>query len=840
MSLTWNASLPPFPYAGLFTADWRTQPIQHFVFKLALSPGTYQISVLPDLMVLTTAVGPTTADDVTEFFSEVLISSADISRTVNWWDYSGQYHTGENQIASLLSSPDTLATQAMQDAGIAANYGSFYYQTATVTIEPEKTITYSGGARDVYTADYYLSIDGWNISYPTPPSGTYVPASGRFLITIGNPTGQRTLAWGEGWLNVQSWYEPNQPPPDDLDPQGLLPIRNMALLANAVYERTGADLNGWRQIASRTDGGELQAIAYQNSDGTEVAIAIRGTNFTHGNDWVGYKDLLTDIASFPTGVPTDGLRSMVMGTSELLRDMVAAHPNAKITLTGHSLGGAVAQLVARASGYTSVTFNAPGTDQLFGNLDDELYLASQLGLLNTNPGTHINYRTIGDVVSLFGTHSETCMTIVPPVNPFPDDPWHFVQNHVMSDAVLPNLAADGVQIKEGIFEPSPDLLYLTNVLQGFAVNTSLGAAITSFAFRANMHANWMDPTLGTHFIFAESLESPSITSVTFPEDPDVALFKVWSEVGNAWLPPQSVAAGVTAAFLSGTHAFMFEGISASGEVVSLPGGYMFDAIFAAAEQVTANLLALDAPPHLSGIDYGAFGDVIVLSNDGEVAYGGDKNDTIVLHGGANTVVGGAGSDYVLGAPGIDTAKFSKHFANYSLNKSGNTYTVRDNIGTDGSDTLQNVERLQFSDTQIALDLAATQSSGKTVLLLGAVLPDRLVFDTSKQALLGAVIDLFDQGYSLQTLSGAVMRLPIWDVLTGRATPSNTDIATYLLTNVNGAPPDATTLANAVTSLNTETDFATQGNFLWHLAESATNQTRVDLVGLATTGLVYCV
>lgn len=87
MSLAWTALLPPFPYARLFTADWQTQPIQHFVFKLALSPDSYQISVLPDLMVLTTAVGPTTFDDVTEFFSEVLISSATISRTVNWWDW---------------------------------------------------------------------------------------------------------------------------------------------------------------------------------------------------------------------------------------------------------------------------------------------------------------------------------------------------------------------------------------------------------------------------------------------------------------------------------------------------------------------------------------------------------------------------------------------------------------------------------------------------------------------------------------------------------------------------------------------------------------------------------
>jgi hypothetical protein len=59
-----------------------------------------------------------------------------------------------------------------------------------------------------------------------------------------------------------------------------------------------------------------------------------------------------------------------------------------------------------------------------------------------------------------------------------------------------------------------------------------------------------------------------------------------------------------------------------------------------------------------------------------------------------------------------------------------------------------------------------------------------------------------------------------------------------LTNVNGVAPDATTLANAVTSLNSQTDFATQGNFLWQLAQTSNNQQHVGLVGLAETGLAY--
>jgi uncharacterized delta-60 repeat protein len=214
------------------------------------------------------------------------------------------------------------------------------------------------------------------------------------------------------------------------------------------------------------------------------------------------------------------------------------------------------------------------------------------------------------------------------------------------------------------------------------------------------------------------------------------------------------------------------------------------------------------------------------------------NQTSTGSTGNDSLTGSAGNDNIDGGAGTDAVVYSASRSSFSLTKTSTGFTVADTTGAAGTDTLLNVERIKFADGAIALDVGAMQSGGQTAMLLGAVLPGRLAFDASKQALLGAAIDLFDQGYSLQTLSGAVMRLPIWDVLTGKATPSNADIASYLLTNVNGSAPDATTLANAVTSLNTETDFASQGSFLWHLAESATNQTRIDLVGLAATGLAY--
>ncbi len=109
----------------------------------------------------------------------------------------------------------------------------------------------------------------------------------------------------------------------------------------------------------------------------------------------------------------------------------------------------------------------------------------------------------------------------------------------------------------------------------------------------------------------------------------------------------------------------------------------------------------------------------------------------------------------------------------------------------------------------------------------------LAFDSSKQALLGTVISLFDAGFTVNDLSGALLRLPIWHILVGAS--DNTSIATYLLTNVNGPTWDQTTHNAAVTALNTE---GHQGDWLAALMLSAANQTHVGLVGLATTGLVF--
>jgi reprolysin-like metallo-peptidase family M12B len=212
----------------------------------------------------------------------------------------------------------------------------------------------------------------------------------------------------------------------------------------------------------------------------------------------------------------------------------------------------------------------------------------------------------------------------------------------------------------------------------------------------------------------------------------------------------------------------------------------------------------------------------LLANDGNtVVRGSSLNELILARAASENIDGGAG---------VDVVRYSGNRGAYAITKTAAGYSIAD-TAAGGTDTLANVERLSFSDKTIALDLTPTGSAaGDAALLLGAVLGRDLMM--SKQPLLGVVIGLLDQGFTSRDLAGAAMRLDIWGVLAGGG--SNSEIATYLLRTVTGSTPSASELAAAVSSLSNDR----QGDFLWHLAESAANQTQIDLAGLSQTGLEY--
>ncbi len=208
--------------------------------------------------------------------------------------------------------------------------------------------------------------------------------------------------------------------------------------------------------------------------------------------------------------------------------------------------------------------------------------------------------------------------------------------------------------------------------------------------------------------------------------------------------------------------------------------------------------------------------------------------------GNDALKGGSGNDTIDGGLGTDTAVYTGMLSDYKVvgASTAGTTTVSDSraVGAgDGADNLTGVERLAFADVKLALDLGAAQSGGEAALLLGAVLPGQVALTPGFRGLMGTAITFFDQGGSVQAGAGILLDIPIWDALTGRSGATHTDMARYLLTNVNGVAPDAATLAAAVTALDTET---VHGQWLASLALSAAGQAHVGLAGLAQSGLAY--
>lgn len=127
------------------------------------------------------------------------------------------------------------------------------------------------------------------------------------------------------------------------------------------------------------------------------------------------------------------------------------------------------------------------------------------------------------------------------------------------------------------------------------------------------------------------------------------------------------------------------------------------------------------------------GDYLTLS---ETIVGSSMNDFIFTRG---------GPDQVEGAGGIDTAVFTQSMADYQLSQVGPYWyldIVEKGLFDDQGTTLRDVERVQFRDGSIALDLEGSSSAG------GIYRTYQAAFDrTPDHSGLGYWIDRADNGAS---------------------------------------------------------------------------------------------
>ena len=204
----------------------------------------------------------------------------------------------------------------------------------------------------------------------------------------------------------------------------------------------------------------------------------------------------------------------------------------------------------------------------------------------------------------------------------------------------------------------------------------------------------------------------------------------------------------------------------------------------------------------------------------------DKTVSLVVN---DTLKGQPGIDFFDGGLGLDTVVYSGPLERYSILKSGSRYVVSEPTGSDDTDYLINIERLQFSNGKVALDLNG--NAGEAARLIGTLLGPNFVKD---KGLVGLVIGLLDQNLDTQTIASMGLGTSMYLQLAGSA--SNEDFVKHVFQNVVGHTPTAAESQPFVAMLNQGT--STQAALAAMAAETEMAATQIGLIGLTQTGLLY--
>ncbi|MFZ3000753.1 MAG: DUF4214 domain-containing protein [Undibacterium umbellatum] len=83
------------------------------------------------------------------------------------------------------------------------------------------------------------------------------------------------------------------------------------------------------------------------------------------------------------------------------------------------------------------------------------------------------------------------------------------------------------------------------------------------------------------------------------------------------------------------------------------------------------------------------------------------NDSLSGTAGNDSFNGLAGNDIINGGAGLDIAIYAGKRSDFNITPSGANFTVQDKTGAEGTDTVNQLERLQFADMSVALDINST-------------------------------------------------------------------------------------------------------------------------------------
>jgi Ca2+-binding RTX toxin-like protein len=208
-------------------------------------------------------------------------------------------------------------------------------------------------------------------------------------------------------------------------------------------------------------------------------------------------------------------------------------------------------------------------------------------------------------------------------------------------------------------------------------------------------------------------------------------------------------------------------------------------------------------------------------------------DRIAASDGNDRLDGGAGNDSLDGGAGLDVAVFhvARSAAKVAVGAGAgiDARAITVSSAVDGTDTLAGIERLQFSDVDVAFDLAG--HAGTVAKVIGAVFGTSFI---ASRTAVGIGLDLLDKGMSPGDLVAMAVQTDAFFLLAG--SHGHADFVRLVYGNVMGVGPSQAELDYFVGLLDSGS--ATPASLALMASETPANQAHVDLVGLASTGIEY--
>ncbi|MER0204272.1 MAG: DUF4347 domain-containing protein [Nitrosomonas sp.] len=213
-----------------------------------------------------------------------------------------------------------------------------------------------------------------------------------------------------------------------------------------------------------------------------------------------------------------------------------------------------------------------------------------------------------------------------------------------------------------------------------------------------------------------------------------------------------------------------------------------------------------------------FKDLIIGTNDPDNIKGGFPGNEVFIGLGNNDYIdGGLGS--------IDKAIYTAPRSSYELSKGDGKIYVTDlrmGANSDGIDTLNNIERIIFTDSAVALDLNA--SAGVVAKVIGAVAGRENIANTNYVSI---GLSHVDNGMSYEDLAALAL-----DAF-GAKSPEQ--VTSLLWSNVVGSAPTGDQILPYIDMMTKGTTVGALGVLA---AETILNQENIDLVGLMNKGIAY--